>query len=72
METIVKMINVFAWIAVIILPIIIFLKAYFQVQYKGSVEELFDKLQNRETSYSHNNFQLLLLFIVALVYLIVK
>lgn len=72
METLEKMINVFAWITLVGCPILIALKIWLQSRYENSLEKTMDNLNGLTGSYSHGIPRLFLFFIIALVFLIVK
>lgn len=72
METLIRMINAFAWILVFACPIRLILKFYLHYTYTGSLEETEDKLKGVQTVYNRGIVKLLVIFIVSLVYLIVK
>ena len=72
METLIKMINIFAWIAVIGCPIMVIVKIYMQSQYENSLEKMVDRLKGYDATYMKGVGKLLLVFVIALVYLIAK
>ena len=72
METLYKMILVFAWIGVIVCPLIIAIKIWLQRDYDGSLEEKIHKLNGVKVEYTNGISTLLLVTIVCLVYLIVR
>jgi len=72
METLVKMINIFSWIAVIGCPLVVILKIYMQYKYENSLERTLDYMKGFEATYMKGTRTLLIIFFVALVYLIVK
>ena len=51
MEVLIKMINVFAWIAVIVCPLLACLKTWFQFTYEGSLEKRMDKIKGYKSDY---------------------
>lgn len=72
MEILIKMLNVFSWILVIGCPILIFVKIWFQIRYENSLEKTIDSLRGVQTEYTGGIAMLLILFVVALVYLLVR
>lgn len=72
METLYKMILVFAWIGVIVCPLIIAIKIWLQRNYYGSLEEKIHNLNGFKTVYTNGIPTVLLVAIVCLVYLIVR
>ena len=69
METILKIINTLAWIALFYCPFVISLKVYFAFEYEDSKEQLKDRLQKREKNYLHKMSRYILGFILAVVVL---
>ena len=53
METILKIINTLAWIALFYCPFAISLKVYFAFKYEGSKEQLIDRMRMAEKEYLH-------------------
>jgi len=72
METLFKMLNVFSWILVIGCPILIFVKIWLQSKYENSLEKTIDSLKGVQAEYTGGLMKLLVLFVVALVYLLVR
>ena len=72
METLFKMLNVFSWILVIGCPILIFVKIWLQSKYENSLEKTIDYLKGVQAEYTGGLMKLLVLFVVALVYLLVR
>lgn len=72
METLEKMLNVIAWILVIVNPILIGAKIWLQFKYNDSLEEKIDNLNGYTSNYTHNVKRLLIVFVLCLIYLIVK
>ena len=72
METLFKMLNVFSWILVIGCPILIIVKIWLQSKYENSLEKTIDSLKGVEAEYTGGLVKLAVLFVVALVYLLVR
>lgn len=72
METLIRMINIFAWIAVFFCPLIAIVKFILHVSYTDSLEEKIDHLNGVQGTYLHKFWWFVLGFVVSLVYLIAK
>jgi hypothetical protein len=72
METLIKILVVLSWIAVIACPLIIVLKVYLQSKYEGSLEQTVDMMKGAKATYTNGILKLLGVFIIALIYLIVR
>jgi hypothetical protein len=72
MEILLKMLNVFAWIAAIACPVIMCLKLWLQFDYAGSLEEKMDAMKGQRSDYTGGVVWLLIVSVVSIVYLIVK
>lgn len=72
METLEKMLNVIAWILVIVNPILIGAKIWLQTKYNDSLDEKIDNLNGYTSNYTYNVKRLLIVFVLCLIYLIVK
>ena len=72
METLLKMLNVFSWICVVVCPLLIVVKIWLQSKYENSLEKTIDSLNGVEAEYTGGLLKLGLLFVIALVYLIVR
>ncbi len=66
------MLNVFAWIAVVVCPLLVIAKLWSQFKYEGSLEKSMDRINGYESDYMGGFIWLLVGFVVSLVYLIVK
>lgn len=72
METLLKMINVFSWIILIVCPLIISLKIWLQVDYDNSLEKKMDAFKGVQKNFMNGILKILIAFVIALVYLIVS
>ena len=72
MEILEKMLDIFAWGAVFILPALIILTSILQNKYEGSLEQKLDALNGYKTVYTKHNTKYLIIFIIVLVYLLAK
>ena len=72
METIIKMLNVLAWITVIWSSGVFIFKCLTYYLYQGSLEQLKDKIEGVKRDFFANLVAWTAAFIVSLVYLIVK
>lgn len=72
METLIRMITLFAWIAVIGCPILIVIGTSLQNDYDGSISQKIDRMQGYEMNYSAFNEKAMVIFVIALVFLIIK
>ncbi len=72
METLLKMLNVISWICVTGCPLVIVIKVCLQSKYENSLDEKIDMLKGVKTVYTRGLLKLSILFVVALVYLIVR
>lgn len=72
MKVVFKMLNIFSWIIVIGCPILIFLKIWLQYKYEKSIDVLLHRLKGVKLNYTDGIVTLAILFVVALVYLIVR
>lgn len=72
MVTLFKMLTLLAWISVIGCPLIIVLKFWLQMRYEGSFEKTIDRLKGVEADYTGGVLKLAAVFLISLVFLIVK
>lgn len=72
METIIKMLNVLAWITVIWAGIVLVIKQVLHIKYQSSYEKHIDRIEGRKITFLHNSMYWFIAFIISLVYLIVK
>lgn len=72
METLIKMLNILAWIAVVVCPIFVVGTILAQKSYEGSLRKAMDAMKGYEIDYTANTLKFVAVFVIALVYLIAK
>lgn len=64
------MLETLSWIAIITIPIYITLTVIAQTKYDKTLRSISDKLSGRKKSYIKHNLKALIVFVIAIVYLI--
>ena len=64
------MLNVLAWIAVVVCPIFVVATILAQKSYEGSLRQSIDIMKGYEIDYTENTLKFVAVFIIALAYLL--
>lgn len=72
METILKMLNVLAWITVVWTGIVVAGKVISHLTYRGSLRQKLDTIEGKKITFLHNLIYWFIAFIISLSYLIAK
>lgn len=72
METLLKMLDIIAWIAVVVCPIFVVAAFLAQKSYEGSLRQSIDVMNGYEIDYTANTLKFVVGTILALVYLVAK